>query len=320
MGWGLTERIELEPTDEGLEIDFDPEWLRPRMKWREGKKYDWIKHLEDVFLYLQSDTFADIRSEGFRWIGGRENDHGPVKISFPGGEEVVIEKGTEATATITFRKKSTQRIRIVDTKGAPLSSINVDAFMFWSHSNHCGGLGGAEPKGKYVSDENGTFELLKEDVEYALEFDFGHEHYIHRIVEADGEIPMAWRVLTSFPKRETVIVVYEFEVRSLVMQVHRNGKPVPDLTLGGQLANCRCMGCPVKIGITDENGRIEKNDFRPEEFDFVVLDEGEEEVEVWRAYSKSFQDMERIEIDLPPIVEKPKGDSESQTEIQPSPP
>ena len=63
VGWGEVDRIQLEPTDEGLQINLDPEWLRPRMG-NGYRKFDWLDHLDYAFVYLQADPFASMHFSG----------------------------------------------------------------------------------------------------------------------------------------------------------------------------------------------------------------------------------------------------------------
>ena len=63
VAWGAAERLELAVTGSSLVIRLDESWLRSRWPSR-------FTDMERVYLYLQADGYAAIRSEPFLWIGG----------------------------------------------------------------------------------------------------------------------------------------------------------------------------------------------------------------------------------------------------------
>ena len=122
-----------------MRLQLDSDWLRSR--WPEIFDYQ-----EGVYLYLQAPPLTSVLSHQFKWLGSGGHP-GPVKIAFPGDQEVVVAEGDQASATISLRPKAPRRLRIVDTNGVPPPGIAIDSFMFWSQSNHCAALAGTEPLG-----------------------------------------------------------------------------------------------------------------------------------------------------------------------------
>ena len=306
VGWGEVGRIQLEPTEEGLQINLDPNWLRPRMGNR-YEKFDWLDHLDYVFVYLQADPFASIRSNAFQWIGDRVNHPGPVRVAFPGGETVIVEKGETIRATITFRKKDVKHVRFVDPEGRPFPGIHVDAYMYWSAQNHCGALSGSEPLGEFVSDAYGLITLPDGDYEYALEL---RDRRIREFVPYSN---LSWRVVSDLKTPEPVFVVLEHPIRPLELIVRREGKPVTGWVQPHVLTrNCSCGACSALYEGVDKFGRIRIKNFRPAIYSSIWLMDHRTGEELWRADPSSWTEPRTIEIDLPSHG-SPKEETEART-------
>ena len=292
VGWGVTDRIELEPTEKGLQVILDPEWLRPRMGER-SQKFDWLDHLDYVFLYLQADPYAPIRSHAFQWIDDRVNHPGPVRIAFPGGETVIVEKGETIRATIAFRKNDVKHVRLVDPEGWPFPGIQVNAFMYWSSQNHCAALSGSEPLGEFVSDAYGLITLPDGDYEYALEL---RDRRIREFVPYSS---LSWRVVSDLKTPEPVFVVLEHPIRPLELRIRREGKPVTrSVQLFGLLRDCFCGACDGPKEAVDNRGRIREENFRPAIYSAIWLIDHRTKEEVWRTDPSSWTEPRTIEIDL----------------------
>ena len=146
--------------------------------------------------------------------------------------------------------------------------------MFWSDSNHCGHITGSEYLGRHVTNADGIVEVADGDFEYALSLLGGH----HVFVEG-GSIP--WRLLTHLTEPTTEIVAREFPIQPLKMRVWRGSGPAVGVYLRGYSALCGCGACDGPLATTDEEGRIQLDDFRPEAYRRVWLVDDDMEVEVW---------------------------------------
>lgn len=268
VAWGDTQRIELETSADTLSLALEPDWLRSR--W---ERFD---DQEGVYLYLQAPPLAAIQSHRFRWLGAAD-DADSVTITFPRGQEVVVEEGEKASTTLVFRSRMTRRVRIVDPDGRPRSGIAIDAHMFWSQYNRCAVLAGGEPLGSFVANTDGWIEVPDGDFEYALELgpQLGSDH----VFVANGRYERE-RLVTRLLQPETDVVVHRFPLHPLKMRVWREVDPASDVWLHAHMANCPCGACSGPLAQTDEMGHIQLDEFRPEEWAWVWLVDGD--TEYWR--------------------------------------
>lgn len=268
VAWGATDRIVLETSAGGLSLTLDAEWLRSR--------WDRFDDQEGVYLYLQAPPLAAVQSHRFRWLGAGEHA-GAVTITFPRGNEVTVEEGMKASRTVVFRTRTPRRVRIVDPDGRPRPGTAINAFMFWSQSNHCAVLAGGEPLGSFVADNDGWIGVPDGDFEYALELGRGFSSDHVFVIEGRYERE---RLVTRLPQPGTDVVVHQFPVRPLEMRVWRANEPASDIWLHAHTANCPCGACSGPLARTDETGRIRLDEFRPEEWAWVWLVDGD--TEYWR--------------------------------------
>ncbi len=283
VAWGNTERIELDTAAHGtrLRLELEANWLSSR--W--GRLRDQF----GVHIYLQAPPLAAIRSERFLWP--TEGDSGPSTIIFPNGQRIVVPSGADATMSLRFRQPTVRRVRIVAPDGQPIPGLAFEASMFWSQSNHCGVLAGAEPLGTHTTDAGGWLQLPDGDFEYALEF-AARAKYDYMFPDYRG-IP--WRKVTHLQHPATEIVAYRYKERALEVRVRRGDQGVPGVTLLTQLIHC-CGACSGPLGQSDATGRIEVQDFQPEIYSHVWLLEGD--VERWRATVESLP-AGIVEVQLP---------------------
>ena len=261
--WRDTERIELDTSANSLQLVLEPDWLRSR--W---SRFD---DQEAVFLYLRAPPLPAIRSHRFRWpvITG----YGiPTVIDFPGGRQAVV-RDEDATMTLAFRPTGVRRVRIVDPQGMPLRDLAVSVSMFWATAGRCASMTGSEYLGTHVTNADGIVEVADGDFEYALSLRGGH----HVFLEGGGAIPS--RLLTHLTEPTTEIVAREFPIQPLKMRVWRGSEPAAGVYLRGYSALCACGACDGPLATTDEEGRIQLHDFRPEAYRRIWLVDGD--LTVW---------------------------------------
>lgn len=251
VAWGNAERLELATSANGLDVVLEPDWLRSR----------WPRFDDQfgVYLYIQAPPLAAIRSHQFRWPGsGVADDKDTTLIAFPGDQSVAVRESTDASLTLTLRPRVERRVRLVDPDGTPLVGGKIDVSMFWSMSNHCGYLSGADPLGSFSPDADGLIEVPDGDFEYVLSLS-GRRWRNHMF--ANGRVRMPLR--TYLTKPTTDVVIRELRSRPLEMAVSRDGEPVRGIRLMADLANC-CGACAGPYATTDEKGRLQLPAFHPE--------------------------------------------------------
>lgn len=199
-----------------------------------------------------------------------------------------------ASMTVVFRTRTPRRVRIVDPDGRPLPGTAINAFIFWSQSNHCAVLAGGEPLGSFVANTDGWIEVPDGDFEYALELGrgFSSDH----VFVTEGRYERE-RVVTRLPEPETDVVVHQFPVRPLEMRVLRANEPATGIWLHAHMANCPCGACSGPLAQTDETGRIRLDGFRPEEWAWVWLIDGD--TEYWRTAPTAWSSG-KVEVNLSP--------------------
>ena len=286
VAWGDADRLPLAVQGERLNLDLSPSWLRSRWPRR-------FADLEKAYLYVQAEGYAPICSLPFHWLGSHEAPKSPglvlVTIDFRQGVPARLHEGEYAERTIVLHRPRTRRVTLVGDDGKPLAGVRGSVYMFWSASNHCGFLSGAEPLGTFVSDEAGQFTVPDGDFQYALVLQDrrsvfrappgpGVTTIIQNLVSPTGA--QASTLISFLHPPNTTFGVHQFARRPLVVRVLRDGKPLPQVTLMGSIANC-CGACSGPLGTSDAEGRIVVEDFYPEELDELFIC-GPDDGRVWR--------------------------------------
>src|SRR5262249_48810936 len=145
VAWGYTDSVELKPVASGNAVV----WTLPLdYAWsaaQSGRAAD----LENAFIYAIGESFVGIRSEGFQFLappGAPASIARAVTVEFPGNQRIEVPEGTTARMSVTVRTRPEPHVlKFVGDDGQPVSDVVVSAYMFWSESNHCGFLAGAEP-------------------------------------------------------------------------------------------------------------------------------------------------------------------------------
>lgn len=293
----MSDPIRLELDDEQLVLELDEAWLRSRWPHR-------LADMEGVYLYLEADGYASIRSEKFLWLGAHGPPYGPrvtqTQIAFPNGSRVVVREGQKAEMELTLRKPIRRSLRLVDDRAKPVQGVRVASFMFWSASNHCGILSGAKPLGEGTSDQDGRVTVADGDFEYAFSLDLLGRHYA---LKDTGSFSFTNRedadefFVTRLRAPETTVRLHRLRTAPLNLRVWKDGKPVGDETLSGRPAPCPCGGgCVAWLATSDDDGWIRISDFYPEQWSGVFF--GDEDEPLWEVDPEKLPPGSVVRVDL----------------------
>lgn len=97
---------------------------------------------------------------------------------------------------------------------------------------------------------------------------------------------------------ETVVELQEWGLKSLELQVERNGKPLSNVILSASLAYCPCWGCWSDLAETDEKGKVLLPEFYPEQWGYFSLKDKETKKIIWDASVKEIYQPGLIKLDI----------------------
>lgn len=281
VGWGELEYpIALDTDGRELILDLSETWLRSRADVFEGI---------DVYLLLQADGYAAIRSEPFRWMGGG----GPPNSSFvgrvvqttiriPKGRRIVVPEGESVEAEVVFYKAIPRFLRLMDDRGKPVQGVRVTSFAIWSASNHCGALETRESVATHVSDRDGRVPVPDGNFEYAflLDLDTQRQALQPAALDAEGSTDKQSYFTGRLVDKETQVVLHSLRVVPLTLRVWTANKPDSGEILWGRPEPCPCGGaCVTKLATSDGDGWLRIPDFRPEKWSGVFF--GDEDRPLW---------------------------------------
>jgi hypothetical protein len=296
VAWGDAERIELGRDISELRLTMDGEWLEQR--WNR------LKDMETAYLLFHAEGYVPVRSEPFRWIGSRGGSFGErvakTKIMLlMYWIDVIVEEGKDAVLGVYFRKPRDRYLRFVDDEGIPVKDVKVSSYIYWSSSNHCGHLSGADPLGDGVSDSEGRLKIPDGDIEYAFKIDKHHYWLKNPKSPAFPE-----RLVTHLQSDETTVELHRLSKGTLSLRVFENGKPAAGKVLLGTLTACPCGACSGPVDMrnmgnkTDENGRLIIEDFYPEEWESVFFLSEKDDTILWKWMPALLPDKAVISVDV----------------------
>ncbi len=299
VAWGITDRIELSPDHKELIVPLNESWLRAQ--WPER-----FADMERAFIFIQADGFAPIRSHPFLWLGShgppRASENTKLEIEFPQGRKVVIRDGDSAELEIELRRPEKRYLRIIDDDQNPLPGMKVSSYMFWSSSNHCGHLSGADPLGTTVTGSDGRTEIPDGEFEYAFVF----EKPLYVLKNPERFPYMRPRLVTYLAEQETIIEMHRWRRRPLEIHVTTGDQPVQGQVLIGRLAGCPCGVCTGVVGLaigekrridSDHEGVLRLADFYPEKWESVFFQDTEGNT-IWKADPNEWPSHGTITVDL----------------------
>jgi hypothetical protein len=276
VAWGAPGgRLELNADGDLLRMDLSPDWLRSR--WP-----DRFADMEKAYVYVQAAGYAPIRSEPFLWLGSHDvGPHGEqygqrvaeTKIDFRRGRSVTVREEEKAELDVVLRKPAQRRLRFLNGSGEPVANLKIDVKMFWSESNHCGGLAGADLLVHGVTGSKGDLNVPDGDFQYVFEIE--DPHVVFDYPESD-DYPR--RVIMYLHDQSTTLRAHHFERSPLLLDVLSDQGQLPGAVLYGNLSGCPCGACYGVMATSDGQGQIRIRDFYPEEYSELWLCVDEREV------------------------------------------
>jgi hypothetical protein len=260
-------------------------WLR--QQWPER-----ARDVQEAFLYLRAEGYAPARSQPFTFLPDSLPDAAPVRVAFTGAS-ATVSRGRTATLQLRLPPASTRSITFVQADNTPAADLPVTAWMYWSSSNHCGTLGGADSLTTTRTDANGRISVPAGDIEYALVI--GDPHWIFE--ERRGQNLFRGRLIRRLPEPDTRLGVHRMSQVDVELRITRAGTPVPGLILRAALADCACGACEGPLGTSDGNGRVQIAAFAAEAWSRMELVDAAGIV-LWRGNSVDWQRGGVIEIVL----------------------
>lgn len=287
--WGDARRIPLSADGERVVVPLDREWLRERWPGR-------FREVDETFLFIRAEGGAAIASAPYQWIGTRADLGGRLveraEIAFPRHRPVSIARGDQVEFQLVLRREQERYLRFVDESNNPVAGVLVRTHLFWSDRNHCGYLAGAELLDEATSDDAGRVRVPDGDFAYA--FELSRRPYVLAERPGLGVQTMVARL----SERETTVSLRRLTQAPLRLRVQRAGKPSAGATLYGVAANCRCGACSGFLAQTDTNGEIREDEFYPQEFEQIFLEDAQGR-RVWQADPRAWKGEHRIEIEVP---------------------
>jgi hypothetical protein len=230
--------------------------------------------MEAAYIYFKAkdERHVSIRSRPFLFIDhdrGSGRSQWDTEIDFGQGQRLTVADGESKDITLHFRSPEPRAIRFVDDANHPVTDIVVSAYMFWSYSNHCGVLAGADPLvTRMRPTPAGIVTVPDGDFEYAFEV-----HGRHLFVEDPSE-PTENGFFTAYlTTPERLVRIHRFQSYTVSLQVFVGDEPAAGAELTGTVIRCGCPVCSGPAGKLDSTGRITLREYYPEENALCLVDD-----------------------------------------------
>jgi len=175
--------------------------------------------------------------------------------------------GSSIEIRVPFRRPVERSFRVVDETGAAVSGARLEGQLLFAETNHCGWTEG-EPLFQSVTDGSGRVQIPDVDGEISIEFAGVKDATLQKPGRVSGTR------LTVIPgDLPSTVAIHRFKRQALQLVFTRNGEPAVGLKLQGYLAptDAGCGANYGELGETDSRGRIQVDDFYPEEFATLEL-------------------------------------------------
>lgn len=286
--WGEARRIPLPVEGGRVVVVLDSAWLQERWPGRFGD-------VDEAFLFIRAEGGAAIASAPFQWIGMRADLGGHLVeravIAFARHRPVTVARDEQVEFRLVLRREQERYLRFVDEGNNPVAGVLVRTQLFGSDKNHCGLLAGAELLDEATSDDAGRVRIPDGDFTYA--FELSRRPYVLAAQPALGVQTMVARL----SERETTVSLRRLAQVPLRLRVQRSGRQAADYTLYGVAAHCRCGACSGFLAQTDTNGEIREEEFYPQEFERIFLEDAQGR-RVWQADPRAWKGEQRVDIEV----------------------
>lgn len=276
MGWwGHTADVDLRSTVENSElvvsVPITDEVWRDLTNITYGPDF--------AFIYLEFQDFVPVRSDSFEWRAPsvpnapitEERSADQFTIKLPGAESATFAANETFELNLPVRLPSAapKQLRFIDDAGQPVTDIKVSGGMFWSNSNHCGVVAGYE---RYFENAtpaaDGTLVVPDADVEYAFGLDLdGRGLIVDPKPDYYGDT-----LMTHIESSPLVVRIHRFPRPSFKMHVTQDGKSVAGVQVTATVARA-CGAASGLLGTTDADGLIQIDDFAPERFEAICIND-----------------------------------------------
>jgi hypothetical protein len=247
--WGVSEQHDL--PYEGNVVRLDLAGTRPTFA-------DGISDTRGV-VYVKADGYTPILSQAFAW----PTSSAPSVIDFRNRQRVVVAQNMQAALTVMMRRPIERRIRVVDGSGRAMAGIKLEAAAYWNAPNHCGFLNGRDVLLSEVTPADGTLDVPDVDGSYAISV------RDPVIVFTDKRIPVGSRgsdVVLTLTSALTTLHVRRYRREVLNVDIVDNGQPLPGAVLWADVGLGVCGAGYGPLATADAQGRVQVDDFYPEEW------------------------------------------------------
>ncbi|MBI3934301.1 MAG: hypothetical protein HY316_06385 [Acidobacteria bacterium] len=263
---------------------------------------------EDQFvegrLLLHAEGYAPVVSRAFLWMGGvdtpGEAPRTSVDVRFVSGAWMHLEQSESRDLTLAFRRPQPRQLRFLNQTGEAVAGVGVRAYLLFAGSNHCGSTE-RELLAEGVSNEAGEVTIPDADAEYDFELTKAHHILINPQHPDD---PM--RAAAVLSQGLSAVLLRQLEKRPLHLQIS-GSDDLSGMELSACVAACPCGACCETLGESDATGRIDVDDFYPDEFERLTLLDRRGQP-VWQGTPRTLDEADPILIQLPktqPVLSAP---------------
>lgn len=295
--WGGGEKVPLAVDEEGVRVPLDRQWL---CKTRPASCDD---EFAEGRLVLYADGYVPVASSSFLWLGSVETPgavpQSAVRIEFLSGAWMHLSQGESKELTVPFRRPQPRKLRFLNQAGEPVPGVGFRYSLLLAISNQCESMAG-ELLAEGSSDQAG--EAVVPDADGELAFEFTKAHYV-LVHPQYPDHPMRFTGL--FSGSLNAVNLREMERRPLHFQI-TGSENRAGLALSACRAACACGPCCSQLAESDAEGRIELEDFYPEEYGRLSLLDRQGRI-LWQSTPRTIV-ADPVMIELPkriPVLSEP---------------
>ncbi len=259
VAWGDIRRVPIQTTGGVALVPLSNGWLK--QQWPER-----YRDVANAFVYVHATGHASALSRPFEYAEPAVQPADTVRVAFSNVRAAVAGTG-EGVLTLVLPPAGLRTLTFVDDAGKPAAGVLVQANMFWSDSNHCGALAGADSLIAAVTDAQGRLRVPDGDIDYALAL-LDRAWVFDELRTADSARTILKRRIAT---REARLALHHLASVNVELHVTEGETPAGGLELVARVADCPCGACSGSLGRTDAQGRLSLTGFHAEEYDEVKL-------------------------------------------------